>query len=644
MENEDRRRTRTRRRLPTLVAIAIAATGVAHAAGQGEAELLVAPEQFEHRTGTDNPLSVESGFDPQGAVPYTAFGDVDGDGDVDLVVGEVELSNGTGSLSYYENTGTPNAPVFVKQTGSHPLAGPAAAIASRQLSYIFPVLSDVDADDDLDLLVGADVPENNDEGRQFVLFFRNDSAVDAPVFTYVQEPSNPFAALSADSGYFDPGSSAVGGVPTVTLPELDSALAVADLSGDGSPDVVTVGPAVDSWIHYYPNAGDATTPSFGDALVTPADGNPYPLTDERHLVGGYSRLTLVDLDLDGDEDTVVGFSPDPDGATLLRYFTNDGTATSPSFSEDTGTHPVSEANQVQDLSELLRPQPAFTDVDADGDYDLFVSGSVVVNQEAQSRVLYFENVGAFYPSAAEQGATNLPGQSVLVASNKFAGWVYIARDDVAPQTASALESARSDGLAARAPVTRAMEPIEVPTEGLEEGTYFAYVVDGAGVLSTEVGVNALTVTDPSAVGEDSSYAWIESVTIGTVTNQSGNDDGYAAFADPSPSAAPGDEITIRIEPGFNAQHRAYVRRAAQHYVAVWLDVDESTTYDADERLLLAGPGWRPFEETITIPQDASPGSTVGLRIVMQFHENGEPTPAGTIPFGEVEDYAFTITQ
>ncbi len=59
------------------------------------------------------------------------------------------------------------------------------------------------------------------------------------------------------------------------------------------------------------------------------------------------------------------------------------------------------------------------------------------------------------------------------------GTVYLAMDDVAP-TAAGLEAAITEGKAVSGSALAADVPVEVSAEGLAEGTYKAYAIDGAG--------------------------------------------------------------------------------------------------------------------------------------------------------------------
>src|SRR5262249_2466293 len=91
-------------------------------------------------TGSANPLS---GQDP-GARTGPALADLDGDGGADLVVGE-----DGGGFFYFENTGSVLTPAYVARTGA---ANPLGSfdVGSRAK----PLLVDFEADGDLDLIAG----------------------------------------------------------------------------------------------------------------------------------------------------------------------------------------------------------------------------------------------------------------------------------------------------------------------------------------------------------------------------------------------------------------------------------------------------------------------------------------------------------
>lgn len=149
---------------------------------------------FTERTGLDNPLVfVSVGL-------RTTFGDIDADGDVDLVVSE-----GLGEFRFYENVGDRIHPKFELRVGAaNPLDGVSLGAAANAS------FGDFDGDQDLDLVAGV--------ANGALIYFENQGTPHIPNYVELVGASDPFDALI-------PGP--------ITVP------AVADLDGDGDPDLVS---------------------------------------------------------------------------------------------------------------------------------------------------------------------------------------------------------------------------------------------------------------------------------------------------------------------------------------------------------------------------------------------------------------------
>ena len=249
-----------------------------------------------------------------GSRSTVAFADLDGDGDLDMVTAnESDPENpNRASLDRYENAGTASAPAF--------------RLAERDwlgLEYDYgayaPAFGDLDGDGDLDLIVGGF------NGR-FVLL-RNTGTAGAPQFTRVDDRWG-----GIDTGQYARGS-------------------LGDLDGDGDLDLL--GGASNGTIRLYINTGTASEPAF----VTQGRGTPGEADAEFQAsiglpdtVGGDSAPAFADLDGDGDLDVVVGTAEGE-----LKMFENVGTPTAPRFQE---AAPVPAGRR--------RTAPALADLDGDG--------------------------------------------------------------------------------------------------------------------------------------------------------------------------------------------------------------------------------------------------------------------------------------
>ena len=149
------------------------------------------------------------------------FADLDGDGDFDLVIG-----NDDGSLNYFENTGTVSEPVFTQRIGA------ANPLDDTHVDYhSIPAFTDLDGDDDLDLVVSS--------GNDTLYYFENIGTVTSPIFEQRRGAANPLEGVNlfAINGF-----------------------AFIDLDNDGDHDLVTGGQEGD--IHYLENIGTRTNPVF----------------------------------------------------------------------------------------------------------------------------------------------------------------------------------------------------------------------------------------------------------------------------------------------------------------------------------------------------------------------------------------------
>ena len=335
--------------------------------------------------GTADPFAGEGGTvitADEHATCSVALGDVDGDGDLDLVAGNFGQAN-----RLYLNNGT--ADPFAGATGTN--------VAEDMHDTLFVALGDMDNDGDLDLVAG-------NEGQANRLYVNNGT-------------TDPFAGT--------------GGASITEDSHATCSMALGDLDNDGDPDLVAgnngqpnrlylnngtadpfagiVGRNIDENAYATRSVALGDLDNDGDLdLATGNEGqsnrlylnngttDPFAeatgsnLTADAHDT--YS-ITLGDIDNDGDLDLAAG-----NEGQANRLYLNNGTADP--FAEATGSDLGSDTHDTYSL--------ALTDIDNDGDLDL------VAGNRNQTNRLY-ANTGTTDPFAGSAGTT-IATTSIRVAS------------------------------------------------------------------------------------------------------------------------------------------------------------------------------------------------------------------------------------
>ncbi|MEO1652914.1 MAG: VCBS repeat-containing protein, partial [Bacteroidota bacterium] len=266
---------------------------------------------FTERTGNDNPFEIVEGV----SSPAPNLIDIDGDGDLDLFLGD--RASGYGIVNFFTNEGTPTSPK---------LNNILVSVPDPNIEPV-PVFVNLDGDDDLDLFVGT--------------------AEDA--FYYENDGSSNFTQLGSGDG----ANPLQGVVPSSAGIRLSPQL--VDIDNDDDLDVFSGNRS--GTIDFYINNGGTYSRITGG-------GNPLDLVD----LGDGKRSKPAFVDIDGDEDFDV-FVGEKDG--VIFYYKNEGDKDTPNFvMQADGNNPL--GSSVVNLGDSTYVSPTFTDYDNDGDFDLFV--------------------------------------------------------------------------------------------------------------------------------------------------------------------------------------------------------------------------------------------------------------------------------
>ena len=262
------------------------------------------------------------------------FADVDEDGDLDLFWGDFFEAG----VLFIQNQGSCPNPNLRGEPQPLQRADGETILTS---GYNVPVLTDIDADGDLDLFLGI-------IGGAF-----NPNTTAADNFHFYERTAAGFELRTTRFlNAIDLGS--------------ESTAAVADIDGDGDPDILA-GNKIDrssgqsARLYVFRNDGSSREPRFR-------------LADTLDLGASYHYAPAI-ADLDGDRTLDMLLGTWNDGVLFLK---NGGTTQQPDWVQDT--------TRTITLTRGSNTTPALVDIDADGDLDLFVG-------EASGMLNFYRNTG-----------------------------------------------------------------------------------------------------------------------------------------------------------------------------------------------------------------------------------------------------------
>jgi len=444
--------------------------------------------------------------------------DIDGDGDLDLVV----LQTSNNILSWYENDGAGNI-------GSE---GHDIVTADLALKV---TATDIDSDGITDLVVtqnGRESVSGADAGK-VVWYKGNGDGTFAAAETIASGLQNPYESEAIDfdgDGDIDLLTVSTWDVNKVTLSENDGSgnftirelevgaaaalsIAVADVNGDGRLDIITGGSAT-----LVDGLSSGSTISIG---LNNGDGTFTEQTVDVGLYPSVWDVEVADMDGDGDLD-IIGVNPNTSSIYLLS---NDGSGTFGAAVEVVGGN-------------ATRIDTAVGDVDGDGDVDIV---STQTAADGNLKVSFYENdgTGAFTEHVIDTLYQAEEGNLVL-ADLDGNGLLDIIRGG----RAGATVETRNDADVA---LTRYTFEVDENTPEALSGIAFT---GGAGSVAVTLAVSAGTIAAETADGVTVSGSGSDTVVLaGSIADinaflAAGNAV-YAPLADSGDDA----ELTVTLDDG-----------------------------------------------------------------------------------------------
>ncbi len=346
--------------------------------------------------GAGNELDIDGLTDDTRSV---ALGDIDGDGDLDLIAGNngvssvIYLNDGAGVFTRHQtlldnnatrsvvlgdvngdgaldivmgNDGEINRLYLNNGSGGFPLNG--AAIGSESDATTSVSLGDVDGDGDLDLVTGSDALDqtnklylNNSDGLftsngtplgiignvttdTILLDVDGDGDLDLAIANYSAGVANKLYQNDG-SGDFSANFSTIG-----VEKKLTNSLVAGDVNGDGALDFISGNDGEANRLHL--NLANTFNQNTSDIAIGVDDAADVT-----------TSVSFADSDNDGDIDLIVG-----NNAGHTKRYINDGDGGFP------------DSGEVISASEFMTFSTALGDVDGDGDIDIITGESAAINK------------------------------------------------------------------------------------------------------------------------------------------------------------------------------------------------------------------------------------------------------------------------
>lgn len=336
---------------PAIITLIVLALNTLLTAQNFNFEREITPFPILNQNGAAYSLPLTGGMNR----PVQQFVDIDNDNDPDLFVEEDEANR----LILFRNTGTPT---------DYQLQWETDHFADLQVGAWFK-FADVDNDGDFDLFA--------ENALGLIRYFRNDGTPAAPSF------------VSAVDTLKDTGGLPIF-VDGFSVPEW------VDMDCDNDKDLLMG--RLDGHVTYYNMVGldsdnlplfEFVTDEFQGLLIITGGGNA-PGAPAQEIDGelhGANSLTSVDIDNDQDNDLFWGDF----FAGSMIYLQNDGTCQVPNISITAQEFPP-----VNPISTGGFNVPRFTDIDHDGDYDMFVGvlgGYLSYILDRAENLYFYENIG-----------------------------------------------------------------------------------------------------------------------------------------------------------------------------------------------------------------------------------------------------------